>query len=94
MFLIGVADLLGECLDGLLALPEEVEQLDPFGARERMADAGELRVEGVLELSVAGHGSEWRRRLTTILMINRISEYRHLSRGTHASTRRTSPFPA
>lgn len=48
-------DVLGECFDGLFALAQEVEQLDPFWAGERVPDARELGVEGVLELSVAGH---------------------------------------
>ena len=45
----------GEGFDGLLALAEEVEQLDPPGVGEGVADAGELGVEGVLELAVTGH---------------------------------------
>jgi hypothetical protein len=46
--------LLGELLDRLLPLAEEVEDLDPLGAPERMTDPGELPVEGVLELPM-GH---------------------------------------
>lgn len=55
-------DLRGERFDGPLALTEQVEQLDPFGARERVPDARELRVESVLESSVAGNVPELRKK--------------------------------
>jgi len=46
----------GEALDRLLSLTEEIEEFDALGAGEGVADAGELRVQGVLELAM-GHGS-------------------------------------
>ena len=49
----GDAGLLGERLDGARALAEQVEQLEPLRGRDRLADAGELLVDLVLELSPA-----------------------------------------
>jgi len=72
--------MLGERFNGFLSLAEQVEQLDSLGARQGMADARELSVEGVFELSVAGHGPRCSWCLTAILTIHRINEYRHLSR--------------
>ena len=46
------ACVFGELFDGRLPLAQEVEQLDTLRARERVADAGELRVERVFELAV------------------------------------------
>ena len=47
-------DLPGDILDGALTLGEEVEQLEPFRAGERVADPRELRVQLVFVLSF-GH---------------------------------------
>ena len=52
----GRGRFVGEGFDGALALPEEVEELDAFWAREGVADAGKLRVEGVLEFAMSWHG--------------------------------------
>jgi hypothetical protein len=52
--------LLGERLDGLLALAQEVEQLEPRRAGDGVAKPGELGVDGTLEFAVrhGGRGSE------------------------------------
>src|SRR5437868_14186633 len=47
--------LLGQRLDRLLALTQEVEELDALGARNGVANASELLVQGVLELAMR-HG--------------------------------------
>ena len=41
--------LLGERLDGARALAEQVEQLEPLGRRDGLAEPGELLVDAVLE---------------------------------------------
>jgi hypothetical protein len=41
----GHLDLVGDVLDGALALGEEVEQLEPLRAGEGVADPGEVGVE-------------------------------------------------
>jgi hypothetical protein len=68
--------LLGELFDGLLALAQEIEQFESLGARDRVADPGELGVQGILEgAMVGGH-----RGTLTILRFNRILEHAHHSR--------------
>lgn len=47
--------LAGQGLDAVLALGEEVEQLDPAGAGQGLADSGELLVEGGLRRAWARH---------------------------------------
>jgi hypothetical protein len=49
------AGLVGQLVDGFLALREQVQELEAPGAGEGVADAGELTVEGVLEGAVR-HG--------------------------------------
>ena len=50
--------LLGELFDGLLALAQEIEQLESLGARDRLADPGEMGVQGILEGAMGSrHGS-------------------------------------
>jgi hypothetical protein len=46
--------LLGELLNGLLALAQEIEQLEPLGARDRVADPGELGMQRILEGAMLG----------------------------------------
>jgi hypothetical protein len=61
--------LLGELFNGLLALAQEIQQLESLGARDRVTDPGELGVQGILEgAMVSGH------RALTILRFNRILE--------------------
>ena len=43
----------GEGLDGVLALGEQVEQLEALGVREALAGAGELLVQGGLGVAAA-----------------------------------------
>jgi hypothetical protein len=56
-------------------LSQEVEELDPFRAREGLADAGELGVERVLEFPVCHLTGGW----TNIRMIVRIATPSHTS---------------
>ena len=46
--------LLGELFNGLLALAQEIQQLESLGARDRVADPGELGVQGILEGAMVG----------------------------------------
>src|SRR5690606_28293195 len=46
------ARLLGQGLDGTRALAEQVEQLEPAGAGDRLADPGELLEDSVLEATI------------------------------------------
>ena len=48
----GEPDLAGQRLDGPIPLRQEFEKLEPMRAGERLADAGELAVEAVLEDAV------------------------------------------
>src|SRR5438477_505247 len=49
-------DLVGQRLDAALALGEQLEQLEPVRAGQRLPDTGELSVEAVLEEAVrVGH---------------------------------------
>src|SRR5262249_37292209 len=45
----GESSLIGEYLDGFFSLAEEVENLEPLGARDCRPNPGELLVEGVFE---------------------------------------------
>jgi hypothetical protein len=46
----GRRGLVGKLLDRLLALGQEIEELDPLRAPERVTDPRELRLAGILEV--------------------------------------------
>ena len=46
------ADLARERLDGAFSLGEQLQELEAVRARERLPDAGELRVQPILELTM------------------------------------------